>query len=98
MSPVHAPRPSVLVATGALGVALGWFAAAADERVLSPLTVVLAAAAVAANLRSVGYDGSLWISASFTCSMIAVAALGPAAAFAVAALGELGAWLFDRIR
>jgi putative nucleotidyltransferase with HDIG domain len=75
-----------------------WFALVADERVLDPLTLLLAAGAVVANLASIRYEGPLWVSASFTCSMLAVALLGPAAAFVVAAVGELGAWAFERFR
>jgi putative nucleotidyltransferase with HDIG domain len=88
-------RPSrsslVLLACGWL-VAAVWVAATADARVLEPLTLLLAVGAAIANLLSVRYGDTMWVSASFTCSMLAVVVLGPAAAFVVAALGEIGAW------
>ena len=77
---------------------LAWFALALDERVASPVTVLLAAGALGANLLSVRYRDALWISASFTCSLLAMVLLGPAAAFAVICAGELGAWVVERFR
>jgi putative nucleotidyltransferase with HDIG domain len=95
-----AARPTtpsrVLAATGVVGVLL-WFAAIIDDRVLDPLTLLLAGGAVVANLLAVRFSGRVWVSASFTCSIVGLAILGPAAAFAIALLGELGARLVEKI-
>jgi putative nucleotidyltransferase with HDIG domain len=69
-----------------------------DPRVLDPLTLMLAVGAALANLTAVQYGTTLWVSAAFTCSMLAVAILGPAATLVVLLLAELGTWAVDRIR
>jgi putative nucleotidyltransferase with HDIG domain len=102
MSASVGPGARALLARG-LGVAgctaaAIWFVVIADDHVLSLATLLLSAGAVCANLASIRYDGPLWVSASFTCSMLAVALLGPGPAFVVAAAGELGAWAFERFR
>jgi putative nucleotidyltransferase with HDIG domain len=98
MSPARQTKSSLAVAVVGLAAALIWFALTADDRLLDPLTPALVAGAIAANALSVRYDATMWVSASFTCSIVAVAVLGPAAAFLVVALGELGTLAFERIR
>ena len=98
---LRSPRlaPALAVAGCAGGVV--WFALAVDARVLDPLTFLLAGGALVANLLSVKSQGSgvsLWVSASFTCSLLAIALLGPAPAFVVAVVGEVGAWAVERFR
>ena len=87
----------VLAAAGCL-CAAAWFALAVDERIVDPLTLVLAAGAVVANLLSVRYSGPMFVSASFTCSIVALAIVGPAAAFFVALVGTVGEWVVVRYR
>ena len=71
---------------------------AADGRVLEPLTGLLALAAVGASLAAARYGAGLWVSATFTCSVVAMALLGPAAAFVVVAVAEVAAWAIERYR
>ncbi|HWT93189.1 MAG TPA: HD domain-containing phosphohydrolase [Solirubrobacteraceae bacterium] len=86
-----------LAVLGCLGAA-GWCALAADERISDPLTWLLAAGAVVANLLSVRFSDRMFVSASFTCTSVGFAVLGPSAAFLIAAAGELAAWPFARLR
>src|SRR5215210_5550132 len=92
------PRATVAVAGAGCAVCFAWFGLVVDARLFEPLSVVLVFAALAANLSSAFYQGAVWISASCTCSIVAFALLGPAAAFAVVALAEVGAWAFERYR
>jgi putative nucleotidyltransferase with HDIG domain len=87
-----------VVGVGGCAAAAVWFALVADEEAIAPATLLLSAGAACANLASVRYEGPLWVSASLTCSMLAVALLGPGPAFVVAAAGELGAWAVERFR
>ena len=87
----------VLAATGAAGT-LAWLLVAADDRLWDPLALLLACGSVVANLLSVRYSGRIFVSASYTCGIVALAILGPAAACVVLAVGELGAWLVERYR
>lgn len=68
-------------------------------QLLQPLTLVLIFAAVVANVGAAEWaDGKIAAGGSFIASMLAVAFVGPGAAFAVAALAELGAWAVERYR
>ena len=103
MSTVALRLPGRATTLALLGCAGGgvWFALVVDERILDPLTLVLAGGALGANLLSTKFDGlggSMWVSASFTCALLAIALLGPAPAFVVAVVGELGDWLAGRAR
>lgn len=97
MSAAKSPRLLVR-ASACAGVAggLGWAVAQADARVLSIDTLALAGCVMVANLLAVRYRGRLWVSASFTFSMLALARLGPAAAFAVVAVAEAASWALER--
>ena len=65
---------------------------------LDPLTFVLAAGAVVSVLGASKWEGSLQISASFVCAMLAVAFVGPVGAFAIAVAAEVGTWAIQRYR
>ncbi len=92
------PRAAKVISlAGAAGGAL-WFALAADDRLLHPLLGVLLGVAVIAGLLTTRVEGTLLVSASFAMSMLAVAFLGPAAAFAVPVVAEAAEWLVERYR
>ena len=93
----HPPLVRLLGVAGLAGGA-AWFAVAVDGRIFDPLAGVLAIYVVGANLLAVRFGGPLWVSASFTVSMLAVVTLGPAAAFAIVAVGELASWAVERYR
>jgi len=57
-----------------------------------PLTLVLAAAAVASVLTASRWDGAIEASAAFVCVMLAIAFVGPVGAFAVAVAAEVVSW------
>jgi two-component system NarL family sensor kinase len=73
-----------------------WAGLASHSRLTDPLTLVLAVAALAANLVEVRLRGKLYVSAAFVCCIMAAALLGPAPAFAVAVFAEIAAWLLVR--
>lgn len=99
MSAAKSPRLLVRVsACAGVAVGLGWAVAEADARVLRIDTLALAGCVTVANLLAVRYRGRLWVSASFTFSMLALARLGPAAAFAVVAVAEAATWALERYR
>jgi HD-GYP domain-containing protein (c-di-GMP phosphodiesterase class II) len=79
-------------------VAGAWCAVVADGRMTDPVVIVLAVCTAVANRLSIRWRGRLWVSGSFTFSMLAAALYGPAAAFTVAAAGELAAWALERYR
>ncbi|MCW2968553.1 MAG: hypothetical protein JWM71_2325, partial [Solirubrobacteraceae bacterium] len=58
----------------------------------------LLGAAVAAALLTTRVEGTLMVSATFAMSMLAVAFLGPAAAFAIVVVAELAEWAVERYR
>ena len=98
MDDARPTKPALLLAASGLVVAVGWTLLTIDERVADPLAVVLALGAVVANYLSVRYAGRMFVSASFTCSIVGLAILGPAAAFVIALVGELGARVVERVR
>src|SRR5688572_27291087 len=97
MDDAHPTRPQAVLAGTGVVCALVWFAAVFDDRVLDPLTFLLAGGAVVANLLAVRFAGRMFVSASFTCSIVGLAVLGPAAAFAIALVGEVGERLVLRL-
>jgi putative nucleotidyltransferase with HDIG domain len=62
------------------------------------MTIVLALCAAASVLAASAWEGAIDISASFVCFMLAVAFVGPVAAFAVPVAAELIMWLVRRYR
>src|SRR3712207_1864599 len=93
----HGTRAVVAAVVGC-AFCVAWFGVAVDARVFDTLTLLLAASALAANLASARSGPGLWMSARFTCSVVASALLGPAAAFAVVAIAEVAAWAIERYR
>lgn len=90
MDAARPTTPSLVLATTGLAAVFVWFLAIVDDRVLDPLTLLLAAGALGANLLAVRFSGRMFVSASFTCSIVGLAVLGPAAAFVIALVGEVG--------
>jgi putative nucleotidyltransferase with HDIG domain len=82
-------------AAGFLGT-LVWFALVGHSRLSDPLLPALAVGAIASELTRVQYSSSVYVSASFACSMLAVAFLGPAAAFLLAVVTDLVTWPMQR--
>ncbi|HZO36676.1 MAG TPA: HD domain-containing phosphohydrolase [Solirubrobacteraceae bacterium] len=93
----HARAAHTASLVGLLGGFL-WFALTADSRLGDPLFFVLVGITVGAALLTTRVDGTLMVSATFTASMLAVAFLGPAAAFAIVAIAELVEWAVERYR
>jgi putative nucleotidyltransferase with HDIG domain len=93
----HARAAHAASLAGALGGLL-WFVLAADNRLGHSLFFVLVGISVAAALLTTRVDGTLMVSATFTASMLAMAFVGPAAAFAIVAIAELIQWAIERYR
>lgn len=91
-------RWTTLLAVAGCGLTTAWFWFAFDARVVHFDVAVLALCVAVANLLSVRWKGPLWVSGSFTFSMLAAVLQGPAAAFAVAFVGEFAAWAVERYR
>jgi len=62
------------------------------------LTLVLAAGSVASGLTASRWQGNIDVSATFVCSMLAVAFVGPLGVFVIAILTELATWAHARDR
>jgi len=93
----HPRRAALIAATGIAGTVV-WFALVSHSRLTEPLLGVLVVGAVAAELTRVQYSETVYVSASFACSMLAVAFLGPAAAFVLAVVTDLVTWPLQRRR
>jgi putative nucleotidyltransferase with HDIG domain len=93
-------RRRATVAIALTGIAAGavWFALTVDDGVGDGLFYVLLGASVLAALLTTRVDGALVVSATFTTSMLAVAFLGPAEAFAIIVIAELVEWAVERYR
>lgn len=87
----------VLASVGGV-VCVLWFVSASHELLFSEFALLLAASALLASLTSATWDGPLLVSGSFVAVMLAVAYLGPAPAFAISVIAELGFWAIDRCR
>jgi putative nucleotidyltransferase with HDIG domain len=86
---------------GAFSLLLGgtvWFALAAKGGLDDPLFYVCVGLAVGGSALNARFQGAQVITANFASSMLAVAFLGAAPAFAVAILGEAGGWVLERYR
>ena len=68
------------------------------DPLVKPLTVVLALAAVIAELLAARYSQQLTVSAAFVSAMLAVGFLGPAPAFLIPAVSYAATWLVERYR
>jgi putative nucleotidyltransferase with HDIG domain len=101
--PAHRWLTRARIATGIalLGstACTAWVLLEDSGQLVDPLTVILIAAAVVANVGAAEWsDGRIAAGGSFVASMLAVAFVGPGGAFAVAAIAELVAWLVERYR
>jgi putative nucleotidyltransferase with HDIG domain len=92
------PRVAAAIATTGIAATVVWFALVSHSRLTDSLLLVLVAGAIAAELTRVQYSETVYVSASFACSMLAVAFLGPAAAFLLAVLTDLVTWPLQRRR
>jgi putative nucleotidyltransferase with HDIG domain len=92
------PRAAGALATTACAGGLLWFALTANQDLGDALFLILAGAAILAALLTTRLEGTLVVSATFATAMLAVAFLGPAAAFAIIAVAEAVQWLVERYR
>lgn len=92
------PRAAMSLTLPGLLACLVAFALLPHDRLLDPLTILLAACTVFASVAWVDLDERLLIDASFVPSVLAMGFLGPAAAFAIVVVGELGSWCVRRYR
>jgi putative nucleotidyltransferase with HDIG domain len=92
------PRAAGAIALAACVGGGVWFALTADHTLGRPLFYVLLGGATLAALLTTRVDEGLMVSATFAMSMLAVAFLGPAAAFAIVLVAELAEWLIERYR
>jgi putative nucleotidyltransferase with HDIG domain len=97
-APSGHPRWSVAVATGLIAAALAWVLLVPHEQMDDALTIVLALCASLGALTAAEWQGAVNVSASFVSIMLAVAYLGPAAAFSIAVFAECVTWLNERYR
>lgn len=80
-------------------IACGWWLARTDDVALDhTFLLVLCAAAVVAALALIDIEGTVFLGASLVPNVCAVAALGPAGAAVVAAVGEVAVLAVDRYR
>lgn len=82
----------------ALAACLVVVAASPHGHLLDPLTGALALCAVGASLGSMSLEYPLLVDASFIPTVLAAALGGPAEAFLIASISELGAWALHRHR
>jgi len=99
-APTRSPRPALAVTLAGAGLAGAgvWFALVSHRHLTDPLLFVLAACAIGAELTRARYSSMVYISASFACSMLAVAFLGPAPAFALVAVTDIVTTVAERKR
>jgi putative nucleotidyltransferase with HDIG domain len=95
---VSRARTAVVLALFGCVTCATWIALVDLGRVFEPLTGVLVLAALAANVAATQWDDKFVVDGSFIPWMLAVAFLGPAPAFVVAILAELGTWALERYR
>lgn len=92
------PRVAVAAALALLLAALPVLLVSSTEKLLEPLTFVLAAGAIVSVLYASDWEGIVDISAAFVCFMLAAAFVGPTAAFTIAMLAEAITWAVRRYR
>jgi signal transduction histidine kinase len=88
----RAPQLALSITSAGLTTCVVAFLASSHEHLFEPLTLLLAACALVANLAYIGLDERILVDASFVPSILAIAFLGPAAAFAIVVIGEVGSW------
>jgi signal transduction histidine kinase len=72
------------------------FAAASHDQLGEPLALVLAGCTLLASIADIDLDDRILIDASFVPTILAIAFLGPAVAFALVLVGTVGSWLVRR--
>ena len=95
MDAAKVARPGVAV-TAALVLVAGCvpiLLVSSTEAMITPLTLVLAAGAVASVLCAPVWSGPMYISADFVCLMLAVAFVGPVGTFAIAVAAEVATFV-----
>jgi putative nucleotidyltransferase with HDIG domain len=92
------PNSGLAAAGGLTALSFAWFALLPHEGLFDELTILLALCAAAGSLLAAQWQGTIDVSASFVCVMLAAAYVGPAPAFAIAVFAEGVAWLHDRYR
>ncbi|HEV2774079.1 MAG TPA: HD domain-containing phosphohydrolase [Solirubrobacteraceae bacterium] len=94
------PGAAVAAALGLLLVALpvAVLTASSAAALTDPLTLVLAVCAIASVLFSSALQGTIQISSAFVCFMLAVAFVGPVAAFAIPIAAEIVTFAVRRYR
>jgi putative nucleotidyltransferase with HDIG domain len=97
---VASARPGLATGVAALIVILGavGFALADPTELLSALALILIAGATVAEIISARYASQYRVTGGFLCGVLAVAFVGPAAAFAVPAAATVAVWLVERYR
>lgn len=99
-SGLAAPRPRLALGLAVVGLAgsLVWFSLVGHRHLADPLLAALAVGAVGAELTRARYSSMVFVSASFACSMLAVAFLGAAPAFVLVVATDLVTWAVKRVR
>jgi len=86
------------VALGLVLVALPAVVTASAAELTDPLTLVLAACAILSVLFASHWEGTIDISSAFVCFMLAVAFVGPVAAFTIPVIAEVVLFAVHRYR
>lgn len=90
--------PAMALTVPGLATCFVAFTAAPHDQLWDKLTLLLAGCTVFASIVWVDLDDRLLVDASFVPSLLAIAYLGPAAAFGLAVAGELCSWVARRYR
>jgi putative nucleotidyltransferase with HDIG domain len=91
-------RLAVVAALLIFAPGAGAFALVDHEPLTKPLALMLIIAAVVAEVIAARYVAALTVSGAFSCAMLAVGLVGPAAAFLVPVASFATVWLVDRYR
>lgn len=92
------PTATLAITIPALAACLAVVIASPHEHLFDPLTGALAVCAFGASLASVSLSYPLLVDASFIPAVLAAGLGGPAEAFFIASVGELGSWALHRHR
>jgi two-component system, NarL family, sensor kinase len=92
------PTAARVIALAGLAACLVAAAQDAPDDLWAPLTFALIACAFCAAIASVDFEGTVFIDASIVPLLLAAVFAGPAAAFVVVVVAELGAWARQRYR
>jgi putative nucleotidyltransferase with HDIG domain len=94
------PRTAIatVIACGVVCVGVVAVTLSPAATVVKPLAAVLTFSAVIAELLAAQYSAQLKVSAAFVAAMLAVAFLGPLAAFLIPTISFVATWLVERYR